>query len=83
MNTKLTLSVNQAVVKKAKTFAKRKNVSISALIENYLMSLVQSDPSSNDLIVSPLVKSLSGVISLPSEYDPKQDYRDQLAHKYR
>jgi hypothetical protein len=83
MNTKLTLSIDQTVVENAKTFAKRKKVSVSALIENYLMSLVQSDSIPDQTEISPLVKSLSGVISLPLEYDYKQDYRNNLAKKYR
>ena len=39
MNTKLTLTIEQSVIEKAKKYAKNKERSLSDLIENYLKSL--------------------------------------------
>lgn len=39
MNTKLTLTIEQAVIENAKQYAKQKNRSLSDLIESYLKAL--------------------------------------------
>ena len=59
----------------------KKKTSLSDLIENYLRKLT-NDKKSNKTI-TPLVKSLSGVISLPKDYKDKKDYTDYLTNKYK
>jgi hypothetical protein len=49
------------------------------LIESYLGLLV--DPNEKQE-VTPLVKSLSGVIDLPEGYDNKTNYRKHILNKY-
>lgn len=71
MNTKLTLNIDQNVIEDAKFYAKNNNISLSKLIENYLLSLTEKE--SNTTKISPLVESLTGVISLEST-DYKKDY---------
>ncbi len=61
MNTKLTLNLDKSVIEEAKSYAKENKVSLSKLIENYLSSLKKV--SNKDIKVSPLVDSLTGVIS--------------------
>ena len=79
MNTKLTLNIDQDIIKEAKYYAKNNSVSLSKLIENYLQSLTKKD--SEKTKVSPLVESLTGVISLESD-DYKKEYSDYLSKKY-
>ncbi len=43
MNTKLTLSLEKEIIEQAKQFAKEHGKSLSQLIENYLLSLIQND----------------------------------------
>jgi len=81
MDTKLTLKLNGDIIEKAKEYAKAKKTSLSDLIENYLQKLT-NDKKSNKAI-TPLVKSLSGVISLPKDYTDKKDYTDYLTNKYK
>ncbi len=81
MDTKLTLKLNQDIIEKAKEYAKSKKTSLSNLIENYLQKLT-NDKKSNKRI-TPLVKSLSGVISLPKDYNDRKDYTDYLTKKYK
>ena len=81
MDTKLTLKLNEDIIEKAKEYAKAKKTSLSDLIENYLQKLT-SDKKAN-MKITPLVKSLSGVISLPKDYDDKKDYTDYLTNKYK
>ncbi|MEI6882523.1 MAG: DUF6364 family protein [Bacteroidota bacterium] len=79
MNTKLTLKLNGDIIEQAKTYAKKKNTSLSKLIESYLGLLIDPDEKQE---VTPLVKSLSGVIDLPKNYDNKTNYRKHLLNKY-
>ena len=79
MDTKLTLKLDHSIIEQAKTYAKGKNTSLSKLIESYLGLLV--DPKGNHQ-VTPLVKSLSGVVKLPRNYEYKKDYKKHLLNKY-
>ena len=81
MDTKLTLKLNRDIIEKAKEYAKERKTSLSDLIENYLQKLT-TDQKSNETI-TPLVKSLSGVISLPEDYNDQKDYTDYLTNKYK
>ena len=81
MDTKLTLKLDQTVIEKAKEFAKNQSTSLSKLIENYLLSITNEQTSDGD--ISPLVKSLSGVIKLPKDTDPKEEYSNYLTNKYK
>ena len=81
MDTKLTLSVNKEVIESAKTYAKKRKVSLSYIIENYLQMLTSQ--SNSVLEPSPLVKSLSGVVNLDANFDLKSGYSDFLRDKYK
>ena len=81
MVSKLTLSMNKKVIDRAKKYAKRKNTSLSKLIEAYLQKASLDEKDEPD--ISPLVKSLSGVIKLPKDFDSKKAYSDYLSEKYR
>ena len=68
MDTKLTIKLDSTIIEEAKVYAKKQNTSLSKLIENYLGVLMQPNKDSK---VTPLVKSLSGVIKLPKNFDHK------------
>jgi hypothetical protein len=79
MDTKLTLKLNGAIIEQGKAYAKKKNTSLSKLIESYLGLLIDPDEEQE---VTPLVKSLSGVIDLPKDFDNKNSYRKHILNKY-
>ncbi|HEY4065149.1 MAG TPA: DUF6364 family protein [Puia sp.] len=81
MDTKLTLSLDKSVIEQAKKYAQKKNISLSKLIEAYLNKVSSPEKTGNE--ISPLVRSLSGVLSLPKGYNPKKGYGDHLAAKYK
>jgi hypothetical protein len=81
MDTKLTLNVDQEVIDQAKMYAKSHKISLSRLIESYLGALtVKKD---NPQEITPLVESLSGVISLENDFDYKAHYTGYLLDKYK
>jgi hypothetical protein len=81
MNKKLTLSLDKSIIESAKDYAKSNNISLSKLIESYLKTLTQRKKKSTE--ITPLVESLSGVITLDEEFDVKKSYTDYLIEKYR
>lgn len=81
MDTKLTLSLDKIIIEKAKKYAKSQEISLSRLIESYLSSLTTKTHS--DIEITPLVKSLSGVVELTEDFDAHGDYSDYLMDKYK
>lgn len=81
MDKKLTLSLNERVIEKAKVYAQDHQISLSRLIESYLSSLIEN--KSEDIKITPLVESLSGVVDIPHDFDYKNDYTDYLLEKYQ
>jgi len=79
MDTKLTLKLNGDIIEQAKTYAKAKNTSLSKLIESYLSLLTEPNEKQD---ITPLVKSLSGIIDLPKDVDHKANYRKHILNKY-
>jgi len=86
MNTKLTLTINDAVIKRAKSYAQKQGRSLSALIENYLMAITQKEEIvAKDDNLSPLIKSLMlrPKVDLPNDYDYKKELEKIKDEKYQ
>ena len=81
MTAKLTLKVDEKVIAKAKTYAKKKNTSLSKLVESYLQFLVSKEHAEPD-DVTPLVKSLSGVLSASELRHYEESYKKHIVKKY-
>ncbi len=81
MDTKLTLNVDKSVIERAKEYAKSRKMSLSKLIESYLTSL--TNKRSQEIEITPLVESLSGVIDLDQDFNYKTGYTDYLFEKYK
>ena len=86
MDKKLTLSLNERVIAKAKDYAKDNNISLSRMIENYLSALVEERTNTNGKeSFTPLVNRLIGIVDLPEEQEKnyKEDYANYLSNKYK
>lgn len=81
MDKKLTLSLDKTIIESAKNYAKSNNISLSKLIESYLKTLTKRKKNSTE--ITPLVESLSGVITLDEDFDVKNAYKDFLIEKYK
>ncbi len=80
MNTKLTLTIEQSIIEKAKVFAKEKGRSLSDIIENYLKAITSEKKVPNN--ISPLVNSLRGSFKAPDSFDYKEELSKGLSEKY-
>lgn len=89
MNTKLTLTIDDSVIKQAKAYAEKQGRSLSAVVENYLKAVTKREeiePTSEEL--PPILKSLMAnrpKINLPQDYNYKEELtkiRDEKYKKY-
>lgn len=81
MNTKLTLTIEQDIIEKAKKYANIKGRSLSDIIENYLKAITRDDNTEN-IELTPIVKSLKGSFKAPQNFDYKKELSKSLTEKY-
>lgn len=83
-DTKLTLKLNTTSISRAKEYSAQNKVSLSSMVEKFFDGLTISEPCSNYGAVkySPIVNELSGLISIPENYDYKADLLEHLEEKY-
>ena len=81
MNTKLTLTIEETVILKAKDYARNKKSSLSRLIENYLKAVIKEDIIELRETTS-IVKSLQGSFKAPKDFDYKNELSKRLSEKY-
>tara|TARA_R110000850_G_scaffold185840_1_gene311739 strand:+ start:190 stop:438 length:249 start_codon:yes stop_codon:yes gene_type:complete len=82
MNTKLTLKLDQEVIERAKKYASNQKLSLSKLVEAYLQSLT-SNKDTDELEISPFVRSISTGKKIAPDLDYKKEYSDHLLEKYK
>lgn len=80
MTTKLTLTVEEDVIKKAKSYAKHTGRSLSELIEKYLETLI--DEHNDTEQISPKLKRLVGSVKLPADFDEKKELNTYFENKH-
>jgi hypothetical protein len=81
MDTKLTLTIEETVIAKAKKYAKKSERSLSDIIENYLIALTQEKEEEN-LDATTIVKSLKGTFSSNSNQNYTDQLKNELTKKY-
>jgi len=80
---KLTLSINQAIIDEAKEYAKSSGKSLSRIVEEYLKSLSKSEKSGKGKSPNKLVMELKGSVKMPKEFTSyKELLKDALVEKY-
>lgn len=82
MNTKLTLTIEEDIIKKAKDYAKQKNRSLSDIIENYLKAITSDNKDDISEKLTPIVKSLRGSFKMKFDMDYKEELGKSLEKKY-
>lgn len=81
MNTKLTLTIEQSLIKKAKQYAKGKGRSLSDIVENYLKVIIKEE---NTTVIdsAPITSSLRGSFKATEDFDYKKELSKGLSKKY-
>ncbi|GGE68528.1 MULTISPECIES: DUF6364 family protein [Pedobacter] len=84
MNTKLTLTIDESVIKRAKAYAEEQGRSLSAVVENYLKAVTKREeiePIQDEL--SPILKSFKGAFKMPLDFDYKEELNKIRDEKYQ
>ena len=82
MNVKLTLNLNKDIIERAKSYARDKNQSLSALVQNYFAFLGEKKQG-QDVEITATVRELSGIIRLDADFDLKEEYGKHIVEKYQ
>lgn len=80
MNVKLTLRLDEELIRQAKSHADRTGKSVSRLVADYFR-LLEGPPEDASLDLPPKVRALKG--SLTGERLDRDAYRSRLEEKYR
>jgi hypothetical protein len=81
MNSKLTLTIEQSLIEKAKRYAKGNGRSLSDIIENYLKVII-NEKNSKVIDTTPIATSLRGSFKAPKDFDYKEELSKELSQKY-
>jgi len=79
MTTKLTLSIDEAVIKKAKKYAKENGRSLSALIESYLIGITSEQEDNSQ--TTPITSKLLGAFKVDGEIAVSKYFADKYKDK--
>ncbi|WP_113923660.1 DUF6364 family protein [Cognataquiflexum aquatile] len=82
MNTKLTLSLDKAIIEEAKKFASEKGSSLSELVENYFKLLIEKDELTKTPIISKKVSRLRGLLKTDIDLDYKEILEEEIIKKH-
>lgn len=82
MDTKLTLKLNSNSISKAKQYSSMHNISVSSMVEKFFDGLTVNSFKKEEFKYSSIVSELSGIISVPDDYDYKKAYLEHLESKY-
>ena len=84
MTTKLTLSVDPAVVAKARRISKIRRISVSAMFSNYIASLEDETPNLQEMppITRRVLEMGAKIPQLPADWDYRNELSDIIAEKY-
>lgn len=81
MNTKLTLTIEQSLIEKAKEYAKGKGRSLSDIVENYFKAIVKEEGIVKTES-TPIADSLKGSFKAPKNFDYKKELIKALTEKH-
>jgi uncharacterized protein DUF6364 len=81
MTTKLTLTLDDVVIQKAKRYARAKGRSVSELVESYFKSITGTESTQSDEL-TPAVKSLMGSFRAPNDFDYKTILKEEKLRKH-
>ena len=84
MTTKLTLSVDPAVIAKARRISKNRRTSVSTMFSNYVASLEEDAPAPRELppITARVLEMGAKLPPVPADWDYRDELSDALAERH-
>lgn len=81
MNKKLTLLLDETVIRLAKTYAEHNKKTLSGMVEKYFRYLTAKTSNKPRIKISKEIEALVGIIKIPGHLDIKRDYRQHRADR--
>ena len=81
MNKKLTLSLDNSVIEKAKDYAQNKKKSLSQMVENYYR-FITSETQNEENKIAPIIEELTGSIKISNNFVYEDVKINYLKNKY-
>jgi len=81
MNKKLTLLLDETVINRAKDYAKKRNETLSGMVEKYFIFITKKNAEKASINTSREIEDITGIIALPDNYDIKEEYRRHRSGK--
>ena len=75
----LTLTIEQSVIEQTKRYAKKKECSISDLIESYLKAITKGSKVES-VEKTPIVQALKGSFHMPDNFDYKKEFAKKFVN---
>ena len=82
MKKRITLTIDEDCIRAAKEYAKREDKSVSGLLEEYFAKYGEPIKPLRKEEMSPLVRSLAGILKGADIKDYRAEYRKHLEEKY-
>ena len=79
MKNKLTLRLDDSLIRRAKKHAKQKGISVSQMVADYF-ALIETEQPSTDRSLPPITASLTGILKNQEVHE--DDYKKHLEEKY-
>ena len=82
MTKKLTLSMDEALIERAKQAAAARNTSVSAMFARLVSGLDEIDNPKGQDVIAPLTRAATGLVQLPAGASDSQLVEDALWERY-
>lgn len=83
MKKSISLKIDENIINKAKIYAQNRKMSLSEIVELYLNDITKRPKEIKKIEITPLVKSLSGVVKSSLDFDYKKERFDYISEKYK
>lgn len=84
MTTKLTLSIDSAIIAKARRISKHRRTSVSAMFSHFIATLEEDAPETRELppITKRILETGAKIPQVPADWDYRDDLSEALSEKY-
>ena len=81
MATKLTLTLNDKIIERAKKYSKKNNISLSKLVEFYFKTISEPEKDNKIENIPPITKELSGIAKMDGHIPSDKELLKEALNK--
>ena len=81
METTFTFKIEHSLAQRVKNYAEKKGDTISNIIENYFLALVNSEETNGMDLTAPIASALIGSLRPPDKLDYKEEFTNMMMER--